>query len=84
MSKTLKTNSSQGKISLGRMGPKEKAPRDFSEEDIPCLVEKIFSDFDTDRNNRLNKDEFAKVIRTLVDLVKGDYANTEDIEDIFN
>ena len=84
MSKTLKTSSNNAKLSFGSIGPKEKLPRDFSEEDIPLLVEKIFSDFDTDKNNRFSKDEFGKVIRTLVELVKGEYASSEDVEDIFN
>lgn len=58
--------------------------RKFTNEDIPVLLNKIFSEFDTDKNERFSKAEFPRVIDALVQMVGGEGVNEDDVEDIFN
>lgn len=58
--------------------------RNFRKEDIPALLEKIFSEFDRDKNHRFDKSEFPRVVKTVINLVGGEEPSTDDIEDIFN
>lgn len=58
--------------------------RTFTSNDIPTLLEKIFSEFDQDKNNRFTKTEFPKVVKTLINLVGGEEPAEDDVEDIFN
>lgn len=58
--------------------------RKFREEDIQQLLEKIFNEFDQDKNHRFTKNEFPKVVKTLINLVGGEEPSADDIEDIFN
>ena len=58
--------------------------RKFREEDIPQLLEKIFNEFDQDKNHRFTKGEFPKVVKMLINLVGGEEPSVDDIEDIFN
>jgi Ca2+-binding EF-hand superfamily protein len=60
------------------------ANRSFNEEDIPHLLEKIFNEFDHDKNHRFTKGEFPRVVKTLINLVGGEEPSTDDVEDIFN
>lgn len=48
------------------------------------LLEKIFSEFDTDKNERFSKAEFPRVIDALVQMVGGEGVASDDVEDIFN
>jgi len=58
--------------------------RKFTMSDIPSFTEKIFAEFDKDKNNRFTKDEFTTVIKALIDLVGGEIPHIDDVEDIFN
>ena len=48
------------------------------------LLDKIFSEFDVDKNNRFTKAEFPKVVKTVISFVGGEEPAEDDIEDIFN
>lgn len=58
--------------------------RPFRQDDIPILLEKIFKQFDTDKNQRFSKAEFPRAVKTVIDLVGGEEPSTDDIQDIFN
>lgn len=58
--------------------------RKFQEEDIPALLEKIFNEFDSDKNHRFTKSEFPKVLKSLINLVGGEEPSSDDVEDLFN
>lgn len=61
-----------------------KKARHFTEEDIPSMLEKVFSEFDQDKNQRFTKMEFPKVVNSLINLVGGDTPTVDDVEDLFN
>ena len=58
--------------------------RSFRKEDIPVLLEKIFREFDQDKNHRFDKTEFPRVVKMVINLVGGDKPSPDDIEDLFN
>lgn len=49
-----------------------KEKRKFTTEDIPILLDKLFNEFDADKNHRFNKVEFPKVIKSLINLIGGE------------
>jgi Ca2+-binding EF-hand superfamily protein len=53
--------------------------RHFTEKDISVLLDKIFSTFDVDKNNRFTKAEFPRVVKTVIDLVGGEAPSEDDV-----
>ena len=58
--------------------------RNFREEDIPAITEKLFQTFDDDKNQRFTKSQFPKVMKSLTDLIGGEQPHIDDVEDLFN
>jgi Ca2+-binding EF-hand superfamily protein len=56
----------------------------FSEADIPFLMDKIYQQFDSDNNQHFKKSEFHMVIRTLADLMGVSEPPEDDVSDLFN
>ncbi len=48
------------------------------------IEEKIFSEFDKDRNGMFTRREFPKIIKMITDLLGADIPTEDDVEDIFN
>jgi hypothetical protein len=55
-----------------------------NEKYLAQLEEKIFNEFDQDRNNRFSKAEFPAVIRMVTQLVGAEVPMEDDVEDLFN
>jgi len=53
--------------------------RRFRDEDIPPLLEKIFNEFDSDKNHRFTKAEFPRVVKTLINLIGGEEPSADDV-----
>lgn len=58
--------------------------RTFNEADIPNMLEKIFSEFDQDKNHRFTRSEFPKVVSSIINMVGGETPTFDDVEDLFN
>ena len=58
--------------------------RKFTKKDIPAIIDKIFSQYDTDGDKMFSRGEFSKVIKSIMKLVQGDCPNEEDVMDLFN
>lgn len=48
------------------------------------MVDKIFSQFDKDKNNFFTRTEFPRVVRSIINLVGGEEPTSDDVEDLFN
>jgi Ca2+-binding EF-hand superfamily protein len=49
--------------------------RNFNAKDFEMIIRKIFSSYDKDHNGRFTRDEFFRVIRSLIGIVGGDEAS---------
>lgn len=58
--------------------------RTFHDRDIPKMLEKIFSEFDQDKNHRFTRSEFPKVVSSIINMVGGETPTFDDVEDLFN
>ena len=79
-------NKSKGMLSSSnsQISVSSKQPRKFSLEDIPAVLDKIFSQYDTDGNKLFSIGEFTKVIKSIMNLLGGECPNQEDVYDLFN
>lgn len=57
----------------------QKQTRRFRDEDFPPLLEKIFNEFDSDKNHRFTKGEFPRVVKTLINLIGGEEPAVDDV-----
>ena len=62
----------------------KKGGRSFNEDDVPELIEKIFSKFDDDKNHHFSRMEFPKVVKVLVGMVGAMEPTADDVDDLFN